>query len=1471
MDDRSERWNQITPSPFAWEREALAFVRGRLPDCEPYRAWANLEFVADDGSVYEVDLLVLTPVGFFLVEIKSWPGPITGDAHTWVWRPGEGRPARSYDNPLQLANSKAKKLRSLLQRQKALKGVELPFLQAKVFLSHEAVQPNLEEHGRAHVCVRDREALGPGAGGASVYPGIMGTLKGLTTAAREDFQRRNWRQINAPTAKAIAQGVMQAGIRPSNRSRRIGADWLLGELLAEGPGYQDFLAQHQGYTDRKVVARVRVFGVGQPGVTPPKETLERAARREFDALRHLGAHPGILRPESFTESERGPALIFPHDPGAVRLDHFLQHEEQRLGIDQRLHLMRRLADAVAWAHEHRLVHRALGPHSVLVREDAAGTLSLQVANWQTVSWSQDPEITRTRTGTAHPDALVEEPGLVYMAPEAHQRAGAAGTAADVFSLGAIAWRLFAGKPPAADLVELSEKLRAGPGLQLASAVDGASEALCSLIAESTHPSVTDRLPSARDFMAGLDLVEEALTAPAGGAAASVTDPDDTVEPLQATKGDRLPGGFTVVRSLGMGSTAIAFLVERDGVTQVLKLALSAQQNERLRQEAEVLQALSHPHVVKLVSPVEIGDRVGLLLPGSEESATLRERLRKDGRLARDFLQRFGDHLLSALDYLEQSGHAHRDIKPENLAIVPGSGKALSLVLFDFSLAREPVTNTRAGTPDYLDPFLPARKRWDVYAERFSAAVTLYEMATNALPRWGDGQSDPASLDVEVTIESDLFESTLRGGLSQFFARALRRRVEQRYDNALDMRRAWQEVFENADKASAGQEGFDEEAFVRALPQASPDTPLTALPFGTLAQEALERLGATSVRDALAIRPSRLATLRGLGHRTRKDLLAATRLLADAFPPPELEPPPPPEEAPAPPRRGRKQAASPAARAAPAPPAPLAPLQIDELAALLVPERTGKAGRPMSPQSRAALRLWVGLDPLPTTRGASAGDGAAPRQGPLWPAVEDVAHAAGLERGATARATDQARQRWAKEPHLQAACDELVELLRELGVATVQELEQALLAWRGSAAAEPRRDRELRAVTRALLEAEQASEDPRWALRRAGRGVLVALEGDDPQQAQDALDYLERLGQEADALAEADPLPAPQRVEAALRLVPAPPDLKAFPSERLVRLAAGASRGAAASSRLELYPQGLAAPRALQLAAGALAGVTQLTPDELRKRVALRYPEADPLPPEPERLGQEISRAGLDLTWDAAQGCWLQRLQVSVGLSSQTRSGYVRQDTAPAGAAPAYVEQLSPDEADARLLEERLQRSARDGSFLVLLASPHGRTLQRAARELRRFGVTPVSLDARFLHHLRAACEERRVAWPVLIEADAAGPEGKHWGRLQALVRQALDRCQAELLATPGRVLLTDVGALGRYDRLDVLGALRAAVDGRTAHSDAALQGLWILCPDENPDGPAIDGRPIPVLGRAQYARLTAGWLENVHRAAPAAT
>ena len=92
------RWHAIADSNFAWEREALEWLRANLPDYGPWHVWTNFEFIDDEGKVSEVDALVLSPAGLFLVEIKSRPGVLTGDVHSWTWTT-DGR-STTVDNPV---------------------------------------------------------------------------------------------------------------------------------------------------------------------------------------------------------------------------------------------------------------------------------------------------------------------------------------------------------------------------------------------------------------------------------------------------------------------------------------------------------------------------------------------------------------------------------------------------------------------------------------------------------------------------------------------------------------------------------------------------------------------------------------------------------------------------------------------------------------------------------------------------------------------------------------------------------------------------------------------------------------------------------------------------------------------------------------------------------------------------------------------------------------------------------------------------------------------------------------------------------------------------------------------------------------------------------------------------------------------------------------------------------------------------
>ena len=280
-------------------------------------------------------------------------------------------------------------------------------------------------------------------------------------------------------------------------------DYLLGALLGEGDGWQDFVAKHASLG---VARRVRVYPYARAASPDERERLGRMAMREFRVLEGID-RPGILRVLDFRETELGPALVFEHDPASIRLDRFLREKLSDLTAEARLGLLRQLAEALGHAHGKRLYHRGLAPQNILVHGVAEGEPRLQIMNWQVASRAEGSQTAIPVTsGTRNIENHFGDPAKVYLAPEALS-GGEAGAQADVFSLGAIAYRLFTGRPPADSPLDLPATLREGGGLRLAEAVDGIGSFLQDMVRASTAPIPSDRIASAGEFLEYLALAE----------------------------------------------------------------------------------------------------------------------------------------------------------------------------------------------------------------------------------------------------------------------------------------------------------------------------------------------------------------------------------------------------------------------------------------------------------------------------------------------------------------------------------------------------------------------------------------------------------------------------------------------------------------------------------------------------------------------------------------------------------------------------------------------------------------------------------------------------------------------------------------------------------------------------------------------------------------------------------------------------
>jgi len=1398
------RWNIITPSQYEHERRALDFVRAGLPDHDPYRAWSNFEFQTIDGAIYEIDLLVLTKQGFFLVEIKSWPGRVDGDAGTWTRKTPAGK-IISEDNPLLLANRKAKALSSLLKTQSATNKIRVPWLDAVVFLSADDLHCDLTGPGRNRVFLKDRKA-------SDSQKERKGILAALLSRVGQGIDPDYRSKIDSKVARAIAKAIDESGIRPSQKSRRIG-DYVLGDLIADGPHYQDRLAKHVAFDDEEVYCRVRQYTVAAASSEETRKKLQRAAAREFQIIQSLN-HPGILPVLDYKDHELGPALLFRYtDPQAVRFDHYLANKCHSLTTEQRLGLLRQVADAVRAAHKKRVVHRALSPQSILVTEAESENPVLQLYNWQ-VGFRL---ITGVSTPVTQVEDLVESQAMVYMSPEAIADAKRVSEASDIFSLGAIAFHLFTSRPPASSLAEQTTILRERKGLSVSAVMNGVGSKLEEFIQWSTHPDSLTRIGNVEDFLSMLDEVEDELTAP---------DQSAIVDPLLANRGDRLDQNFTVKSVLGQGATARALLVTKGDEEFVLKVALTEDDNLRLIDEAKALEKIQSEFVIKIYDCIEIAGKTILVLQKAGEESLARH-LRKYGVPTLDLLGRYGSNLLAAVESLERHGVVHRDIKPDNIGIHSINKKQNQLILYDFSLTSAALDNLRIGTTGYTDPFLKNRKsgKWDLAAERYSAGVTLYEMTLgpDQLPKWGEEDAaDPSVTEDELVLNEEKFKPSVREGLAKFFLKALHRDPNKRFDNAKEMRFAWEKVFMEADNQTVTTPSGEKVVTTIPLEEAELDTLIAALDLSARARDALDSLNIATVKDLL-LRPIHdIRIMRGVGDQYRREIIGFVAELRERFPDVTAKKSTVNEDDQAP--------------------------SLERLHSRIVGIRNSK--------KEAEWNIRCGLLNLLAEDDAPIDE---------WPSQFDVADALNETRAKVGQALRADQKRWGKDSFVTAFRNDLFEHVQRLGgVVTIAELADltSLLRPASETLEDGKQQRMASAIARAAVETEGSLTEPRFEIRRLSGKTVVAC-------THELAVYAERLGEVADRMAQADPLLPRLRVFQELYDISQPPpvpDCQPFSNERLIKLAAAMSSGAAVSSRQELYPLGMEALRALRLGIGALSGLglgeknEGFTVQQVHRRVKSRYPEAAPLPTDPKELEAMLRQVGIDVRFEEGKNVFRRaEHKILVTLGSSIGS---RRDTA---TSTRHIDSSAPETVEARQTEDRLQHAYRDGGFLVLTVKP---SYLRACEQnlLRRFNqngktLQRVSFDALLLEQLRAKSVEYEFPWSDLHEADTEGQTSEDWHSLLHLMSEVAPGIETELKNQPESVLLVHPGLIARYQLMSLLQNLRDSIG-----HDAPCPCLWVLvATNSQNDMPHLDGVQIPLISTGQRAAVSDYWVDNYHR------
>jgi serine/threonine-protein kinase len=216
---------------------------------------------------------------------------------------------------------------------------------------------------------------------------------------------------------------------------------------------------------------------------------------------------------------------------------------------------------------------------------------------------------------------------------------------------------------------------------------------------------------------------------------------------------------------------------------------------RFRREAQAAASLNHPAIVAVYDTGEDRTATGAtpyIVMEYVEGETLRDVLRREGRLDPQRAMTLAADICGALDFSHRNGIVHRDVKPGNVMITPEG----SVKVMDFGIARAvsdsaaTMTSTAAviGTAQYLSPEQARGESVDARSDVYSVGCLLYELVTGAPPFTGDS---PVSVAYQHVREDPRLPSSINPvippALDAILLKAMSKNPANRYQSAAEMR------------------------------------------------------------------------------------------------------------------------------------------------------------------------------------------------------------------------------------------------------------------------------------------------------------------------------------------------------------------------------------------------------------------------------------------------------------------------------------------------------------------------------------------------------------------------------------------------------------------------------------------------------------------------------------------------------------
>jgi serine/threonine protein kinase/DNA-binding winged helix-turn-helix (wHTH) protein/tetratricopeptide (TPR) repeat protein len=436
----------------------------------------------------------------------------------------------------------------------------------------------------------------------------------------------------------------------------------------------------------------------------------------------------------------------------------------RVALAERLRLMGEVAEALAAVHAADVVHRTLGPASILIDEEGSeqgphaklGEFALSdLTDRSHLTALQISSAGLTLTGENVGDAL-------YLAPE--RLAGHAATAAsDVYALGVLLLQMAVGDLQRTPADAWKQEIDSLPLRELiAACTSAAPEARpkASVIfewlrafAQAAHDAKRTDATASHATASPSHVPAQTPEAPAPTAPVSTASEPAPSEP---TPSDPAIGGhigpYRLLGQLGEGGMGVVYLAEQLEPVQrkvALKVVRTGMMSAEVRARFEAeRQALARMHHANVASVFDAGSTpsgqpyfVMEYVQGQEITAHC-DRQRLDFRARVTLFLQVCEGVLHA----HQKGLVHRDLKPGNILVSRTKDQPGTVKIIDFGVAKSMSgllashpAHTRlgsfVGTPVYGSPeqISGPIANVDTRADIYSLGVVLYELLAGVTP------------------------------------------------------------------------------------------------------------------------------------------------------------------------------------------------------------------------------------------------------------------------------------------------------------------------------------------------------------------------------------------------------------------------------------------------------------------------------------------------------------------------------------------------------------------------------------------------------------------------------------------------------------------------------------------------------------------------------------------------------------------